>query len=183
MSHNKDETAVHCCHCPGDVAVRMSVWCSVCPPHALLLFATTKIRKKQKQQLKTKLSTRTLSISFFLYLFHLFIYLTAGWWSVCPMLCYCLQHPNFSLFRCLFQRCGESIFPGLSEPYKSLKLTVLENVKSLRSHISQIQAKVVKINNIKIATSRITHVEKIGNFFRLSFVLRINLPLIATILV
>ena len=64
MSPNKDETAVHCCHCPGDVAVRMSVWCSVCPPHALLLFATTKIRKKQKQQLKTKLSTRTLSISF-----------------------------------------------------------------------------------------------------------------------
>ena len=44
MSPNKSETAVHGCHCPGDMAVRMRevlarpwVWVSVCVPLALSL--------------------------------------------------------------------------------------------------------------------------------------------------
>ena len=40
MSPNKDETAVHGCHCPGDMAVRMREvlarpWVGVCVPLAL----------------------------------------------------------------------------------------------------------------------------------------------------
>ena len=44
MSPNKSETAVHGCHCPSDMAVRMRevlsrpwVWVSVCVPLALSL--------------------------------------------------------------------------------------------------------------------------------------------------
>ena len=37
MSPNKGETAVHCCHCPGDMAVRVREvlarpWVGVCVP-------------------------------------------------------------------------------------------------------------------------------------------------------
>ena len=42
MSLNKGETAVHDCHCPGDMTVRMREvlarpWVGVCVPHALSL--------------------------------------------------------------------------------------------------------------------------------------------------
>ena len=44
MSLNRGETAVHDCHCPGDMTVRMREvlaqarpWVGVCVPHALSL--------------------------------------------------------------------------------------------------------------------------------------------------